>query len=146
LLGGHARITTARCSSKYNTTRTVNKPNRGGWFIGWRWHQAFTPVLDGTWFKTRTFDDIFRFREITAFGIAAKIIQWISCRGWTVLRGAGVSGKNTSGGAFFGGTDCHPHCSKIERPWNEILTHSCNIWSIIVLYSYNRIIYFNLVV
>lgn len=80
-------------------------------------------MLDGARFEGAVLDNILGLRKLAAFRIAAEIVQWVSFRRRTVLRRSGITGKYASGGGFFGGTDCDPHCSKIERPRNKILTH-----------------------
>ena len=119
LLGRHTCITTTRSSSKDNTAGTVNKTDSRTGLIGRRRHQTLTPVLDGSGFKGGVFDDVLCLRKLAALCVTAEIVQWVSFGGRTVHRRSGITGKYASGGGFFGGTDCDPHCSKIEWPRNK---------------------------
>ena len=116
LFGRHTCITTTLGSSKDNTAGAVNKPDGRAGLIRRRRHEALTPVFDGSWFEGGMFNNILGLRKLAALRIAAEIVQRVSCRRRTVLRRSGITGKYASGGGCFCGTDCDPHCSKIERP------------------------------
>ena len=74
-------------------------------------------MLNRACLEIRMFDDIFRSGEITAFRIAAEIVQWVTCGVGAVGGGAGITWINAPRGALFGGPDCDVlNLSEIERP------------------------------
>ena len=117
LFGGKTRVAPARSSSKYDTAGTVDKSDSRARFIGGSGHQTFTPVFNRARLEIRPFDDIFRIGEITAFRIAAEVVQWVAFGYGAVCRRAGITWKYAPRGALFGRPDCDVlNLSEIERP------------------------------